>query len=127
MEPTGRDLIGLVAPFLCKTETPFLYLSQRELPLPANCTQAFTNSFHRPTFLRMHIAEQVARYDTEPPRRSLRSPVSARAFATRPRCCAPQPFYNEEAEKSKDPRGRSGIDWSACLISAPIELCRVCR
>jgi hypothetical protein len=39
IEPTGRNLVGLIAAFLSKAMTAFLDLPQRELPLPAYHTE----------------------------------------------------------------------------------------
>jgi hypothetical protein len=39
LKPASRDPTGLVAPFLCKTETPLFDLSQRQSPLPADCME----------------------------------------------------------------------------------------
>jgi len=39
VQPTGRDLVGLVALLLGKAETSLFHLAQRELPLISNCTK----------------------------------------------------------------------------------------
>jgi hypothetical protein len=51
-KPTGRDLVGHIAPFLSNAPIALLNLSQRESPLLANSAQSRTNACHKRTFVR---------------------------------------------------------------------------
>lgn len=44
VQPAGRDLVGLIAPFPSKAKAPFFYFAQRELPLLTNRAKSGTDA-----------------------------------------------------------------------------------